>query len=196
MEYVKRKEAMQILGISYVTLYKIAENKEIDTLKIGHNTLYNVNKYLREKNISKKDKIKVCYCRVSSNKQKKQLEIQKEYMKDKFPTYQIIEDISSGLDFNRKGIQEIIDKAINGELEELIIAHKDRLGIFGFELIEWLIKKYSDGKIIILNKKEENTPNEELIKDISSILNIYSEKVKELKKYKYKIKETIKNNKK
>ena len=51
MEYVKRKEALKILGICYITLYKIANNNEIETIKIGSNTLYNVKKYLREKNI-------------------------------------------------------------------------------------------------------------------------------------------------
>ena len=51
MEYVKRKEALKILGICYVTLYKMANNNDIETIKIGSNTLYNVKKYLRKKNI-------------------------------------------------------------------------------------------------------------------------------------------------
>jgi len=153
---------------------------------------YNVNKYLRERSITKKEKIKICYCRVSSNKQKEDLERQKNYMKDKFPTYQIIEDIGSGLNYNRKGLQEILEKAINGEIEELVIAYKDRLTRFGYEIIEWIIKKYSNGKITIINKNEEDTPIEELTKDIVSIMNVYVAKVNGLRKYKSKIKETIK----
>ena len=193
MEYIKRKEALQILGICYVTLYKMADNKEIDTIKIGSNTLYNVSKYLREKNVCKKNKRKICYCRVSSNKQKKDLERQIEYMKEKFPTYEIIKDIGSGLNYKRVGLKSIMEMAINGEIDELIIAYKDRLTRFGFEMIEWLIEKYSNGKIIILNKNEEQTPTDELTKDIVSIMNVYVAKVNGLRKYKTKIKQELKN---
>lgn len=196
MEFVKRGEAIKTLGICYQTLYKMAERKEIDTVKIGENTLYNVNKYLRGKNVLHKERIKICYCRVSSNKQKEDLERQIKFMKDKFPTHIIIQDIGSGLNYKRKGLQELMEKAINGEIEELVIAYKDRLTRFGYEMIEWLISKYSNGKIIIVNKNEEETPIEELTKDIVSIMNVYVAKVNGLRKYKTHIKEEIENNKK
>jgi predicted site-specific integrase-resolvase len=191
MEFIKRKEALGILGICYKTLYKLAENKEIDTIKIGNNMLYNVNKYLRDRNVLNKERIKICYCRVSSNKQREDLERQVKYMKDKFPTHEIIKDIGSGLNYNRKGLQEIMEKAIKGEIEEVIIAYKDRLTRFGYEMIEWLIKKYSNGKIVIINKEEEETPIEELTKDVVSIMNVYVAKVNGLRKYKTHLKEEI-----
>lgn len=197
MEYVKRKEALKALGICYKTLYKMADNKSIDTIKIGELTLYNINKYLREHNVLKKDKQKICYCRVSSRKQKEDLERQIKVMREKFPTHIIIEDIGSGLNYNRKGLQEIMEKAINGEIEEVIVAYKDRLTRFGYEMIEWLIEKYSGGKIIILNKEEEETPVEEVTKDIVSIMNVYVAKVNGLRKYKSKLKdEVVKKHKK
>ena len=192
MEFVKRGEALKTLGICYQTLYKIAERKEIDTIKVGNNTLYNINKYLREKNVLYKERIKICYCRVSSNKQKEDLKRQIKYMKEKYPTYIIISDIGSGLNYKRKGLKELIEKAINGEIEELIISYKDRLTRFGYELIEQIITKYSNGKITIINKEEEETPIEELTKDVVSIMNVYVAKVNGLRKYKTKIKEEIK----
>ncbi len=88
-------------------------------------------------------------------------------MKEKFPTHIIIQDIGSGLNYKRKGLQELMEKAINGEIDELVITYKDRLTRFGYEMIEWLIKKYSNGKIIIINKNEEETPVEELKKRYS-----------------------------
>lgn len=66
----------------------------------------------------------------------------------------------------------------------------------GYELIETLIKLYSNGKIIILNKKEEETPEEEMSKDLISIMNIYVAKVNGLRKYKTSIKKEISNNNK
>ena len=191
MEYVKRKEVLNALKINYQTLYKIAERKEIDTIKVGSNMLYNLPKYLREKEITKKDKEKICYCRVSSNKQKEDLLRQIEYMKNIYPENRIISDIGSGLNYDRKGLREIMDMAINGEIQELVIAYKDRLTRFGYELIEYLIEKYSGGKITIINKNEEDTPTEELTKDILSIMNVYVAKVNGLRKYKKEIKHEI-----
>ena len=48
-----------------------------------------------------------------------------------------------------------MEKVINGEIEQVIVAYKDMLIRFGYEIIERLIQKYSEGKIIILNKEEE-----------------------------------------
>jgi len=195
MEYVKRKEALEILGICYKTLYKMAENKEIETAKMGSNTVYNVQKYLRDNNISKINKKKVCYCRVSSNKQKEDLKRQIEYMERRYPNNIIIKDIGSGLNYKRKGLQEIIMMAINGEIEELVIAYKDRLTRFGYEMLEFIITKYSNGKIIIINNDEEQTPKEELTKDILSIMNVYVAKINGLRKYKNQIKNDINDHK-
>ena len=64
------------------------------------------------------------------------------------------------------------------------MAHKDRLARFGYELIEDLIKKYSNGKIIITEKKENLLPEEELAQDVLQIMNVYVAKMNGLRKYK------------
>ena len=194
MEYVKRKEALEVLGICYKTLYKIADNKEIDTAKLGSNTVYNVNKYLRDHNISKINKKKICYCRVSSHKQKEDLERQINYMKKAYPYHEIITDIASGLNYEREGLKKLIRYALKGEISEVVIAYKDRLTRFGYELIEWLIKENSNGVIKIINNQEETTPMEEVSKDIIAIMNVYVAKINGLRKYKKQIKAELKLN--
>ena len=184
MNYVRRKIALERLGICYKTLYKMAKNNKIDTIMIENHMFYNVEKYIRTQQKDKIVKYNICYCRVSSLKQKEDLKRQIEFMKIQYPNYIIIKDIGSGLNYNRKGLLEIIDKAIKGEINELVIAYKDRLTRFGFELIENIIKKYSNGKIIIVNKNNNETPTEELTKDIIAIMNIYVAKVNGLRKYK------------
>jgi predicted site-specific integrase-resolvase len=62
-------------------------------------------------------------------------------------------------------------------------------------MIEYMIEKYSRGKIIIMNKEEEETPTEEITKDIISIMNVYVAKVNGLRKYKKKIREELKEDK-
>ena len=74
-------------------------------------------------------------------------------MKKLYPDYNIIEDVGSGINFNRKGIRKIIDLAISGKINKIVVAYKDILTRFVFELIEDMLKKYSNGTIEIINKK-------------------------------------------
>lgn len=194
--YVTRKEASEQLGVHYQTLYRMVEREEIESVRIGKQLMYNIDKFLKDKKIEKNNKRRICYCRVSSNKQKEDLKRQIEYMKDKFPFHEIISDIGSGLNYERKGLLEIIESAINGEIEEIVIAYKDRLARFGYELIDWLIKTYSKGQIKIINKEEEETPTEELTKDIISIMNVYTAKINGLRKYKKELTTEIEKPKK
>ncbi len=122
--------------------------------------------------------------RVSTNGQKNDLEHQKKYMIKKYPNYEIIEDIGSGINFNRKGLRKIIKLGIEGKINRLIVAYKDRLTRFGFDLIEDLIKEYSNGEIIIENEKDEKEPKDELVDDVLQILNVYTAKMNGLRKYK------------
>jgi putative resolvase len=69
------------------------------------------------------------------------LERQKELLKNQYPNYKLIPDIGSGMNLNRRGLRQIIDNAIKGEVDEVVIVHKDKLCHFGYELIEDLIKK-------------------------------------------------------
>jgi excisionase family DNA binding protein len=195
MESLKtRKEASKILGVHYHTLYRMAERKEIEVVKVGNRQLYNVDKYLKEKKITKigGTRRKVCYCRVSSKKQKEDLYRQIELMKELYPTHDIISDIGSGLNMKREGLKNILDYAIEGEIEEVVITYKDRLMRFGYELVEHIINKYSEGKIIIINATEEKTVTEEISEDLMAIMNVYVAKINGLRRHKKMIKEELK----
>ena len=158
----------------------------------GGKRLYDVNKFLEENNLkqnneelleSKDEKLNICYIRVSTNGQKDDLERQREVMKHNYKDYLIIEDIGSGLNLNKKGLRKIINLAIKGKICKLVIAHKDRLVRFGYELIEDLIKEYSNGEIIVLNAKEYKKPEDELVNDVLQIMNVYVAKMNGLRRY-------------
>lgn len=195
-KYVPRNEVLSALKIHRNTLLNMASRGDIEYIMIGNKHYYNLNKYLFSNKIPSGKWINICYCRVSSRKQKGDLVRQIEYMKTRYPTYKMIYDIGSGLNFNRKGLNKIIDIAVNGELNELVVAYKDRLARFGYELIENIITKYSNGKIVIVESSEEETPNEELVKDVLSIMNVYVAKINGLRKYKTLIKSEIQRHKK
>lgn len=197
MEFVSGKEASRILGVHQRTLYQWDKKGEIETIRtLGNKRLYNVKKYLQDhikvtnlcENLdeldNKEEKLNICYVRVSTTGQKDDLERQKKLMESKFPDYLIIEDIGSGLNLNKRGINKIIHLGIKGKINELVVAHKDRLTRFGYELIEEIIKKYSNGKITILNKSQEISQEEELVKDVMAILNVYVAKMNGLRRYK------------
>ena len=89
-----------------------------------------------------------------------------------YPNYTLILDIGSVY-----GLRKIIDNAIKGKVNEIVIAHKDRLCRFGYELIEDLINKYSNGNIIILEAIQNKEPKEELVDDVLQIMNIFVAKI-------------------
>jgi hypothetical protein len=82
--------------------------------------------------------------------------------------------------------------AIKNQVGELVIAYKDRLARFGYDLIEIILKEQSNANIIILNKTEKKTTEQELTEDIISIMNVYVAKVNGLRKYKLQITKIIK----
>jgi predicted site-specific integrase-resolvase len=196
-KYIGKREALSILGISAMTLLKLEELNKIEVIKtIGGHRKYNVQKYiddnkkesepLNKKENNKTEKLNIYYVRVSTQEQKDDLEHQKEYMKSKYKNYEIIEDIGSGINFNRKGLRRIIKLGIEGKINKLVVAYKDRLTRFGFELIEDLIKEYSNGEVIIEKEQEEKEPEVELVDDVLQILNVYTAKMNGLRKYKNK----------
>jgi predicted site-specific integrase-resolvase len=121
---------------------------------------------------------------VSSLGQKDDLERQKEKLISLYPNHQLITDIGSGMNMNRIGLRKIIDKAIEGKINEVVVVYKDRLCRFGYELVEDIIKKYSNGKIVIVSKDEKKEPKEELVEDVLQIMNIFVAKINGMRKYK------------
>jgi predicted site-specific integrase-resolvase len=195
-QYFNGKETSEILGVHPRTLYLWDAKGLIDTIRTpGNHRLYNVKKFLDEKkcksavcedldSLDIKDNLNICYVRISSNGQKDDLERQKEMMIQKFPNHLIIEDIGSGLNLNKRGIRKIIKLAISGKVKELVVAYRDRLTRFDFELIEDIIRTYSSGRIIVLNEEYKLEPEEEIVKDIMAIMNVYVAKINGLRKYK------------
>lgn len=143
-EFITKKEVLQKIHISYHTLIRLTKDNEIESIMVGNKRMYNLNKYLRNQNIIiqslSKVRRNINYCRVSSAKQKGDLERQISYLKKLYPKNELISEVGSGLNNNRAGFKKIIDYAIQGEINTLVVAYKDRLTRFGYELIEYIIK--------------------------------------------------------
>jgi len=187
VNFVTTKKAIEILGIHPNTLRNWDKNKKIECIRtVGNTRLYNVTKFLKDNNNSI-DKEKICYCRVSSNKQKDDLKQQSEYLQSRYPGHRIIQDIGSGLNNKRRGLCSLLELSMQGKVEEVVVTNKDRLSRFGFELFEFIIKR-NGGKIVVLNESTIKSPDEELIKDLLSIIHVFSCRLYGLRKYKKEIK--------
>jgi putative resolvase len=184
--FMSSKETQKILKVTNATLVRYANKGLIETVKLpSKRRLYNVDKYLKDNNyITKKSNNNkfICYCRVSTNGQKQDLFRQREYMENKYPNHEIIYDIGSGINFNRKGLRKIIDYAINGQLRELVISYKDRLCRIGYDMLEYILLTYSK-TLIIIDKHKDETINEEISNDILEIITVYSAKIHGMRNY-------------
>lgn len=154
-----------------------------------------LNHFLGLKQEVQLNKKTIGYCRVSSNKQKDDLERQienvKTYMYAKGYSFEIISDIGSGINYNKKGLNELIDMITNSEVEKIVILYKDRLIRFGYELIENLCNKY--GTTIEIIDNTEKTEEQELVEDMIQIVTVFSERLqgKRANKAKKMIKELL-----
>jgi putative resolvase len=191
--FVRGGEGAKLLNVSQQTLRKYADSGEIESIRTpGGQRMYNIREYMIRKGmtpppmkspIEEKDH-QVCYCRVSTNGQKDDLASQIAYMKAKYKDYEIITDIGSGINFNRKGLLQIIDYAINGTLKKLVVSYKDRLCRIGYSLLEYIFATYSDTEITIDGANEKEDVNEEIAKDVLEIITVYSAKIHGMRRYK------------
>jgi predicted site-specific integrase-resolvase len=124
----------------------------------------------------------VCYCRVSSRKQTDDLRRQVEYLKSIYPSSEVITDVGSGLNFKRTGLLSLLERATKGSISQVVVAHKDRLCRFGFELILWIFSKC--GVKITILEEDRTSADEELAKDILSIIHVFSCRANGKRKYK------------
>lgn len=138
----------------------------------------------------------VAYCRVSSAAQKPDLKNQRAILEQfcvgmGVANVEFIEEVGGGLNFKRKRFIEIIDGIVRNEINGLIIAHKDRLCRFGFDLIEHLCLKH-ECKSMILNG-EKLSPEQEMVQDLMTIVRCFSSRLYGLRNYRKAIKEALVN---
>jgi putative resolvase len=183
VQYYSSKETCKVLGICMKTLQTYANNNKINYIRTGGWRKYDLDGYLNITNIAKPNKIKICYCRVSSYDQRNDLDRQVTYLKNKYPTHEIIKDIGSGINFKRKGLLKILDLAIENKLDELVITYKDRLCRIGYELMEHILTKYSNTNIIIENKEEKQS-SQQVTENLIEIITVYSSKLYGSRSYK------------
>ena len=182
--YVPSRKACLELGVHANTLRRWADEGKIRYIRTaGGKRLYDCSS-IEESSSTKKN---YCYCRVSSSKQKDDLERQVSFMSERFPDHTILKDVGSGLNFKRKQLLFLLEECAMGRVGEVVVAYRDRLCRFGFELLEWFFSKNSV-KLVVL-EQQELSPQQELVADLLSVITVFSCRVHGLRKHRDQIKE-------
>ena len=178
MNVYKPGELTKKLNVSRETIRLWAEEGKIKITKTdgGHK------RYIYDEEEKKYDRQKIIYARVSSAKQEGDLKRQIDFLQKKYPKYKVISDIGSGLNYNRKGFTRLLEGIFTGTVEEIVVAYKDRLCRFGFEIIEQLCKHFST-TITVVDDSDSKSEESELAEDIISIITVFSARFHGRRKY-------------
>lgn len=179
MTKVSIGQAAKELGVVKETLRRWEKNGiiSVDRTKNGHRR-YDLS-LLRDL-IPKKDsnkKITLAYARVSSHDQKEDLKRQAMVLESFCAAhgwnFEVLQDLGSGLNYNKKGLRKLIKEICSGKIERLVITHKDRLLRFGAELIFSFCEQFGT-EVIIVNSSEEGTFEDDLVQDVLEIITVFS----------------------
>lgn len=173
------KKIRNILQITPQCLYQMRITGRIETKQISDKKyLYK----LPEKFIKEKEPKLAIYARVSTSKQKKDLENQIKYLRQYIVANGnivdeklIFSDIASGMNENRKGLNELISEIISGSVTKIVISNRDRLTRFGYGYLKSLFDRYNC-EIIEVNLTEDKTFEQELTDDLIAIIHHFSMK--------------------
>lgn len=178
-KYYSINKASKILGVSAQTL----RNWDAKGKLHPHHTSSNGYRYYSQEQLNQVmnikpnlDRLVIGYCRVSSNKQKddleRQIESMKMYLTAQGKPFEIITDIGSGINYNNKGLKELIQRITQNKVEKIVVLYKDRLIRFGFDLVEYIASLH-DCNIEIIDNTEK-TEQQELVEDLVQIITVFS----------------------
>ena len=192
MSNYKPQEFAEMIGVSVKTLQRWDNEGKLKAYRTPTDRRYYTHKqyvdYMGEGN-SKHGKT-VIYTRVSTANQKDDLNNQVEFLKQFANSRgmivdEIFEDIGSGLSYNRKKWNKLIEDCMLGLVKTVIVAHKDRFIRFGYDWFERFLE--SNGAEIIVVNNDKSSPEKELVDDLISIIHVFSCRIYGLRKYKKQI---------
>ena len=166
-EYVSAASIRRVFGISHATVRNWAEAEagKIGAIRVGDKDgrrLYrraDVEKafpgYRPPATNQSQARARICYARVSSAKQGADLERQIQVLRAACPAHEIVSDVGSGLNWHRKGFLAVLDRAVRGAVEEVVVAHRDRLCRLAFEHVEHVLQS-AGCRVVVLDHVDDS----------------------------------------
>lgn len=138
------------------------------------------------------------YSRVSSQKQStdgnliRQTQELERYAKNNFPELYLdrifISEYGSGLNPNRRGLNQLIKKVKSLEIMKVLITYPDRLTRFGFPFLQTFFREYGV-EIIAIDQDDSIDLEQQLVNDIMALMACFSGKLYQSRALKRKKKE-------
>lgn len=178
MKYYSIAETSKLLNVTAQTLRNWDKNGK---LKPHHTTSSGYRYYSNEQlnrilGVKDKSRKVIGYCRVSSHKQKddldRQIQNMQTYLLAQGRPFEIITDIGSGINYKNKGLKELVKLITQNEVDKVVILYKDRILRFGYELIEYIASLYNC-EIEVIDTTEK-TEQQELVEDMIQIITVFS----------------------
>jgi len=189
-KYVKPSEAANTLGVCLRTLRRWEAEGKINTIKTpSGQRRYDIEGFIKKESTPRDGRATIVYARVSTRPQKGDLARQVERLSALYPGSEVIKEVAGGLNLRRKGLVTLLGRVLRGDIAVIVVAHKDRLARFGFDLIEWLCEQF-DCQIVVLNQVSLS-PQQELVADIIAILHSFSSRLYSLRKVENQIKKEL-----
>jgi predicted site-specific integrase-resolvase len=187
----------EMTGYAVKTLQRWDREKRLVPLRTPTNRRMYTDEHLRLlRGMPHKDEHRdtIVYMRVSSQAQRPDLKNQRLALEQfclarGIEVDQWVEEIGGGLNFKRRKFLEIVDGIVAGRVERLVIAHKDRLTRFGFELVDHLAQAQG-AEIVVLNT-ESLSPEQEMVQDLMTITHCFSARLYGLRNYRKALKKAI-----
>ena len=179
-KFLSIQDAAKCLGVSPQTLRRWEKKNKIAP---SHRTEGGQRRYsaLQLQPISCRhntsDRLTIAYARVSSHDQKEDLQRQVHmleiYCASKGWSFSITKDLGSGMNYNKRGLKQLLEQIMGGQIGRLVLTHKDRLLRFGAELV-FSLCAVKNVEVVIINQGDEPSFEEELAKDVLEIITVFS----------------------
>ena len=129
--------------------------------------------------LNKKD---VIYARVSSHEQKEKGDLDRQalFLVENVKDLQnpiILKEVGSGLNDNRKLLQQLLVMVCDNEVRNVYVTYKDRLTRFGYHYLETMFKAHDVSIIVVKDEEIEKSVQEELAEDMMSLIASFSGKL-------------------
>ncbi|MDF5721989.1 MAG: IS607 family transposase [Rhizonema sp. PD37] len=175
-KYTKPNEAASTLGVCLRTLRRWESEGKIKTIKTpSGQRRYDVESFIKQESEPTDERAVVVYARVSTRQQLGDLDRQVERLSTLYPGAEVVKEVGGGLNLRRFGLITLLGRVLRNDIRTIVVAHKDRLARFGFDIIEWLCEQF-DCNIVVLNQISLS-PHAELVQDIVAILHSFSSRL-------------------
>jgi putative resolvase len=179
-QYVGSKHIREQYDVSNATLRRWEQEGKVSAIRTpGGKRLYNnaeLQTLLSIPEPERKEKVKIAYARVSSDKQRGDLERQIESLKRDYPDYEVVSDIGSGINFQRKQFTRLLERVLRGEVSHVAISRRDRLCRFAFNLVKKIFKESGCTIVVQSNAPETEDEAKELSEDLLAIVTVFMAK--------------------